>query len=113
MILVLLMAAFGLFTFFSPGGPPAVIHYYSLIVNGIGGLIALVGLWLMKRWGLWLTIIISAASILTAVTGLLQPVLIGKAISAGIFVVNAVVLVLLVLPATRAAFAGERARAAA
>jgi len=114
MILFLLLAAFSLFTFFAPGGPPAVIRYYALVVAGIGGVIALVGLWMLKRWGLWLTIIISAATILTSVPGLwMAPDVVGKSISVALIVVNAVVLVLLTRPATRAAFAGDRAHAAA
>src|SRR5215211_8259299 len=35
-------------------GVPAVV-LYSGIVLGVGGLVASAGLWMLKKWGLWLT----------------------------------------------------------
>src|SRR5918998_3712257 len=37
-------------------GIPAVV-LYSGIVLGVAGLVASAGLWMLKKWGLWLTII--------------------------------------------------------
>ena len=37
---------------------------YAGIVLGIVGIVACVGLWMLKRWGLWLTIVVSVVNIL-------------------------------------------------
>ena len=37
---------------------------YAGIVLGIVGIVAAVGLWMLKRWGLWLTIVVSVVNIL-------------------------------------------------
>lgn len=113
MVLFALMTVFSLITPFTPSGPSLPIVLYAGIVGGLGGLIALVGLGLMKRWGWLMTIIIAALNVLPAVTGVAGTPTPGKQISAVIIVVNVVVLVLLLLPAARKAFAASRARAAA
>ncbi|HEU5367269.1 MAG TPA: hypothetical protein VFU69_02350, partial [Ktedonobacterales bacterium] len=77
---------------FGPSGPSLPIVLYAGIVEGVGGVIALVGLWLMKRWGWLLTVIIAALSVLVAVLGLVGAPTPGKVVSAAIIVVNAVVL---------------------
>ncbi len=108
-VLLALLSLFGLITPFRPG-PPLVIVLYAFIVGGVGGLIAAFGLWKLQRWGLLLTIIIASLSILVSVPGLwLAPSTSGKAVSVGIIVFNALVLVLVVLPATRKAVAAARA----
>lgn len=112
MVLFALMTVFSLITPFTPSGPSLPIVLYAGIVGGLGGLIALVGLGLMKRWGWLMTIIIAALNVLPAVAGVAGAPTPGKQISAAIIVVNVVVLVLL-LPAARKAFAASRARAAA
>ena len=48
---------------------PAVV-LYSGIVLGVAGLIAAVGLWLLKRWSFWLTIVVSALNLLSAAPGI-------------------------------------------
>ncbi len=112
-VLLALLSLFGLITPFRPG-PPLVIVLYAFIVGGVGGLIAVFGLWKLKRWGLLLTIIIASLSILVAVPGLwLAPSTSGKAVSVGIIVFYALVLVLVALPATRKVVAAKRVRAAA
>src|SRR5918997_6836397 len=75
-------------------------------VLGIAGLVAAVGLWMMKRWGLWLTIVVSVLNILLNGLGLFV-VLSGAlwaalAVGAIGFVIT---LVLVVLPDSRRAFA--------
>ena len=113
LVVFLLLTAFNLITFFLPGGPPPIIVYYALTVGGIGGLIAAVGLWMLKRWGLWLTIGISSLSILVSVPGLWIAPGAAKLVSVALIVLYALVLFLVTRPATRAAFAAPRARVAA
>ena len=109
-VLLALLSLFGLYTPFGPNGPPLVIVLYAFIVGGVGSLIAVFGLWKLKRWGLLLTIIIASLSILVAVPGLwLAPSTSGKAVSVGLIVFYVLVLVLVALPATRKAFAAARA----
>jgi uncharacterized membrane protein (DUF2068 family) len=84
---------------------PMIVEYVSLVL-GIVGIVAAVGLWMMKNWGLWLTIVVSVLNILLnglgvamVLSGALQAALAVGAIG---FVIT---LVLVVLPDTRRAFA--------
>jgi hypothetical protein len=43
---------------------------YTGIVLGIAGLVATVGLWMLKKWGFWATIIVSVINILLNLSGL-------------------------------------------
>jgi hypothetical protein len=92
-------------------GPPLVIQVSSVVVMGIGGLIAAVGLWSLKRWGLALASIVAALGVLTSLYSLwfLSPIpSAGMGASIVVGVVNALVLVLVALPATRRAYAAVR-----
>jgi uncharacterized membrane protein (DUF2068 family) len=40
------------------------------VVLGIAGLIAAAGLWMLKKWSIWLTIIVSALNLLSAAPGI-------------------------------------------
>jgi hypothetical protein len=51
----------------SEGVPEVVL--YSGIVLGIVGLVAAVGLWMLKKWSLWITIVVSVLNILSAAPG--------------------------------------------
>jgi hypothetical protein len=114
-VLLMLLSVFGLITPFGPnGGPPLPIVLFAVIVDGVGGLLAVVGLWRMQRWGLRLSIIIAVLSIFATVPGLfLAPRPGGKVISVVLAVLYALVLVLVALPATRQAVATKRVRATA
>src|SRR5215212_7897930 len=50
-------------------GVPAVV-LYSGILLGVVGLVASAGLWMLKRWGLWLTIVVNVLGGLSAAPGL-------------------------------------------
>jgi peptidoglycan/LPS O-acetylase OafA/YrhL len=53
----------------SPEGVPAFV-VYSGVVLGVAGLIGSAGLWMLKRWSLWLTNIVCVLNILSAAPGL-------------------------------------------
>ena len=79
---------------------------YSGIVLGIVGIVAAVGLWMLKTWGLWLTIVVCVLNILLSVPA---PFMVQ---SGGLLVLIAVqtigfvlVIVLVVLPTSRRALA--------
>ncbi len=113
-VAAILMALFSLMNFPGPwwylvpgaveATPMAVI--YSGIVLGVVGIVAAVGLWMMKKWGWWATIIISVINILLNATGLVMAP--GAALKAAIAVQTVgfiVTLVLVVLPSARRALA--------
>ncbi len=113
-VLLILLSLFSLYTPFGPKGPPLFIALFAFIVDGVGGLIAVFGLWKLQRWGLLLTSVIAALSILVAVPGLwLAPSTGGKVISLVLTLFFVLVLVLVALPATRKAVAAKRVDAAA
>ena len=86
-------------------GVPAVV-LYSGIVLGVGGLVASAGLWMLKKWGLWLTIIVNVLGALSAAPGLVVApnAALGAAALVGILI-SALIIVLVVLPSSRRALA--------
>ena len=89
------------------GGPPAFI-LYSGIVLGIVGLVAAVGLWMMKAWSVWLTIVVCVLNILLNVSGLVMELPGGlKALIAVQTIGFVLTIVLVVLPDSRRAFAAS------
>jgi hypothetical protein len=86
-------------------GIPAVVVYGGVVL-GIVGLVAAVGLWRLRRRGLWLTIVVSALNLLAAAPGLTEaPNAALQAAAAAGVVVSAVSVVLVLLPASRRALA--------
>ena len=83
---------------------------YSGIVLGIVGIVAAIGLWMMKRWGLWLTIVVCVINILFNALGLVMAP--GAALKAAIALQTIgfiLTIVLVVLPDSRRALvAAER-----
>jgi uncharacterized membrane protein (DUF2068 family) len=114
-VLLLLLSLFNLSVLFQPADlqPPLPVQVWA-VAAGVVGLIGLVGLWGMKRWGRFLSLLLSALSMLLAVPGIfLAPTLFGKAVSVGLIIGYGLTLSLLLLPVARAAFASQRAGAAA
>ena len=88
----------------SEGVPEVVI--YGGIVLGVVGLVASAGLWMLKKWGLWLTVIVNVLGALSAAPG------VGAAPNAALqaaaivgVLISALVIVLVVLPSSRRALA--------
>jgi hypothetical protein len=96
---------------FEPGVekiPPPVV--YGAVVLGIMGLFAVNGLWKLKRWGIVLTIIVSVLNALSAAPGIAAaPNGLLHVLATLYVVLSIVIIVLVVLPATRKAYAEERA----
>jgi uncharacterized membrane protein (DUF2068 family) len=79
---------------------------YSGIVLGIVGIVAAVGLWMVKKWGFWLTIVVSVVNILFNVFGLLMVASPGLLAIIAVQTIGFVLLIaLVVLPTSRHAFA--------
>ena len=86
-------------------GVPAMVIFGGTVLS-IAGLVAAVGLWMMKKWSLRLTIVVSVLTILTAAPGLaIGPDAVSQAIVAVVVVVNALIALLVVLPSSRRAYA--------
>jgi uncharacterized membrane protein (DUF2068 family) len=84
---------------------PAFVIYSGIVV-GIVGIVASVGLWVLKPWGFWLTVVVSVLNILFGLPGIsFAP---GAGLEAAIAVLQTIgfvlVLVLVVLPPSRRAF---------
>ena len=80
---------------------PTFVVYLGFIL-GVVGLVAAYGLWALKRWSVWLTIILSAVSILLSV----PPILFGPTVAIQVLnilsgVAFALIIVLVLLPASR------------
>ncbi len=75
---------------------------YLIVVLGVSGLVFAVGLWMLKGWTLWLTIVVSVLNILAAAPGLLFATEFTGRVLATIGVVGlALVILLAVLPGSR------------
>jgi hypothetical protein len=85
-------------------GPPAFV-IYSGIVLGIVGLVVAVGLWMMKPWRLWSTIVVCVLNFLLGAPGVVMaPTAALKVAIAVTEVAFALIIVLVVLPSSRRAF---------
>ena len=81
---------------------------YSGIVLGIVGIVAAVGLWMLKTWSFWLTIVVCVVNLLFNVSGLVMVLPGGlKALIALQTLGFVLTIVLVVLPTTRRAFAAS------
>ncbi len=110
LILLALLSLGNLVFLFLPGTnniPAAIV--YSGVVAGVIGLVAAFGLWKARRWGMILTIIVSAFNMLSAAPGVLVAPNPGLQVTAGAYVaLSILIIVLVVLPSARQAYAAER-----
>ena len=85
-------------------GIPAVV-LYSGIVLGVAGLVASAGLWMLKKWGMWLTIIVNVLGGLSAAPGVgAAPNAVLQAIATASVLISVLIIVLVLLPSSRRAF---------
>ena len=83
--------------------PPAFV-IYSGIVLGIVGLVVAVGLWIVKAWSYWATIVVCVLNLLLGAPGVVMaPTAAMRATVALTEVVAALIIVLVVLPSSRRA----------
>lgn len=92
------------FPLFPMEGIPAFI-VYSGVVLGVFGLVAVAGLWTLKRWSTVLTIVVAVLNILSAAPSFAFAPTPELLVSAIVTVVGfALIIVLVVLPASRRAY---------
>jgi len=103
-----LLALLSVLNFVSPLLPtdyPTIVLFLGGAL-GVVGLLAAAGLWMMRRRGLWLTIVVSVLNILLAAPGIFaEPHATGKLLAGVTTVGFALVIVLVMRPNSRRAFA--------
>jgi uncharacterized membrane protein (DUF2068 family) len=88
-------------------GVPAVVVYGGIVL-GVVGLVAAGGLWVLKRWGVWLAVVVGALNLLSAAPGIpFGPNAALRVAATVTVVVSALIIVLVVIPASRRAFAAS------
>ena len=107
-IAAILLVLFSLVNLLSPllpmEGVPAFVVYLGVVL-GVAGLLAAAGLWMLKRWALWLAIVVSVLNILSAAPGLAFAPTPMLRVAATVTVVGfALVILLVVLPGSRSAY---------
>jgi hypothetical protein len=90
-------------------GPPVVVS--GSVVLGVLGLVAAFGLFSLKRWGMWLAIGVSVFSAFFGAGGMVYSSdAIAKGLGGLLVAMSALVIVLVVLPSARAAYAAGKMR---
>ena len=85
--------------------PPAFVIYSGYVV-GVLGLVVTVGLWMLKAWSYWATIVVCVLNLLSGAPGVLMaPGAALKAVIAVGEVVAVLIIVLVMLPDSRRALA--------
>jgi hypothetical protein len=84
---------------------PALVTYITVVV-GVAGLAGAAGLWMLRKWGIWLAIGVCVLNILDAAGGVVgAPNAALRVVSAILVLGFALIIVLVVLPISRYAFA--------
>lgn len=85
--------------------PPAFIIYSGIVV-GIVGIVVAGGLWMMKKWSFWATIVVCVLNFLLGAPGVVfAPTAPLRVFIAVLEVVAVLIIVLVVLPSSRRALA--------
>ncbi len=110
-VAAIVLVVFSLVNLISPllpsEGIPEFVIYLGVIL-GIVGLAAAAGLWMLRKWSIWLTIVVSVVNFLSAAPGLAFAPNAALQVAATITVVgSAIIIVLVVLPSSRRAFATD------
>ena len=88
---------------------PALVVYTTVVV-GVAGLLGAAGLWMLRKWSLWLTLVVCVLNVLDAAAGVAgAPNAALQAAATVMGVGFALIIVLVVLPSSRRALAaGEQ-----
>src|SRR5215210_128318 len=109
-ILLVLLSLFGfpwpwLILFPGAEDPPAFIYYPSIVL-GIVGLLVAFGLWMLRTWSFWATIIVAGLNLLLGAPGIILGPNAGiRVTSAVLAIVTVLIIVVVVLPSSRRALA--------
>ena len=82
---------------------PALVVYTTVVV-GFAGFLGAAGLWMLRKWSLWLTIVVCVLNVLDAAAGVAGAPNAALQVAATVMVVGfALITVLVVLPSSRQA----------
>ena len=82
-----------------------VVAVYLTVVLGVVGLVGAAGLWMLKKWGIWLSSVVCVLNILDAAGGVVSAQNAAVQVAAAIGLIGfALIIVLVVLPTSRRAF---------
>ena len=88
-------------------GMPAVFVYGALML-GIAGLAGAAGLWMLRKWGAWLAVVVCVMNLVSAAPGIpFAPDAALRIAATATVLSSALIVVLVVLPASRCAFAAS------
>ena len=88
-------------------GIPAFVVYLGVVL-GVAGLVSAAGLWVLRKWSIPLTIVVSVLNLLSAAPGIAFAPDAALQVAATLtVVVCALIIVLVVLPTSRRAFAAS------
>ncbi len=83
---------------------PAVAVYLTAVL-GVVGLVGAAGLWMLKKWGIWLSSVVCVLNVLDAAGGVVGAQNAAVQVAAAIGLIGfALIIVLVVLPTSRRAF---------
>jgi hypothetical protein len=104
-VLMVLLSLANLASLLLPSeGVPEVVIYLSIVL-GVAGLVAASGLSMLRKWSIWLTIVVSLLNLLSAAPGIpFGPNTALQAAAAVTVVASALIIVLGVMPTSRRAF---------
>ena len=103
-LLTLLSLLYLTFPLLPTEGVPASV-VYSNVAWGVAGLVAAYGLWMLKRWSMWLAFVLCVLAILLASPVLAAPSSALLGVLATVVVAGAALIILLVvLPSSRRAY---------
>lgn len=112
-VLLALFSALGVVTAFVPAfsdGVPALVVYGGAVL-GLLGLVAAYGLWSLKKWGVWVAVVLSVLNILSAAPGLAFAPTTALFVGAIVGVVGyALIIILIFMPISRRAYSQEATR---
>jgi hypothetical protein len=87
--------------------PPAFVIYTGLVL-GVVGVVVAVGLWMMKAWSYWGTIIVCVLNLLSGAPGVVLGPTVGvRVLSAVLEVVALLIIVLVIRPSSRRALEAD------
>jgi hypothetical protein len=80
-VAAILMALFSLLNLLFPllpteDIPILAVVVYGVFVLGVAGLVATAGLWLLREWSIWLTIVVSVLNVVAAAPGMTELVIV-------------------------------------
>jgi uncharacterized membrane protein (DUF2068 family) len=85
-------------------GLPLAVVYLSVAVS-VAGLVGAAGLWMLRRWGIWLAIVVCVLNILDGASGVAgAPTAALRVASTAVVLVFVLIIVLVVLPDSRRAY---------